>query len=205
LENTKDKDLYEMYDWQKEWVEMLESAKKNKKYLHAWDLSLKCPAVTIFDLGTFEPVCIQHYLVKGKHTHGKRLYELYQAALALQTTYPPTACAVERGFSRFNTETQVLYRVHGIFNMAYKDVPQFYYPPKTVKAALLDGDATKKQVQEAIKKHYSNIEFADGDPGEDESDSCAVGVTHMIQHYNMPWEKPEKVKKPRVKKKKEDK
>ena len=91
--------------------------------------------------------------------------------------YPPTEVAIERGFSRFNTSTQVIYRVHGVCNELFNECPQKYYPPKTVKEAIFKGDATKKQIQEKIAKAYPDVEFAN----EDESDAFAVGLTHLIK------------------------
>jgi len=91
--------------------------------------------------------------------------------------------------------TQVIYRVHGICNLIYYKFEQIYYPPKTVKEAILKGDATKKQVQDTIKNKYPNVVFKN----EDESDAFAVGLTYFIKTGKLQWEKTiaVKEKKPR--------
>ena len=97
--------------------------------------------------------------------------------------------------------TQVIYRVHGILNYIMEKFEQVYYPPKTVKEAILGGNATKKQVQEEIKKRYPDTVFKN----EDESDAYAVGLTHFIKTGKLEWVKDVVVKEKKVRVKKESK
>jgi len=94
--------------------------------------------------------------------------------------------------------TQVIYRVHGILNYIMSEFEQIYYPPKTVKEAILKGNATKKQVQEVIKNKYPDIVFKN----EDESDSYAVGLTYFIKTGKLKWDKDVVVKEKKTRKKK---
>jgi Holliday junction resolvasome RuvABC endonuclease subunit len=143
--------------------------------------------VTIFDLESLKPIHIDSFKTNDKHTHGKRLLHIWNECKKLKQQYPPMEISIERGFSRFNTSTQVIYRTHGIINLLFHDVKQTYYPPKTVKEAIIRGDATKKFVQQMIQVAYPEVEFKN----EDESDSFAVGLTWLIKNNKVEWDKEE--------------
>jgi len=139
------------------------------------------------------PVYIGHIAtnnvkLKKNFEYGQRLNTIADHILSLKEKYPPSIICIERGFTRFNTSTQVIYRVHGLTNYLFNDVEQIYYPPKKVKAAILKGDATKKQVQDKIKKEFPNVEFNQikikknkKEECKDESDAFAVGLTYFIE------------------------
>lgn len=187
------------------------------RYTYAFDLSMECSGLTIFDIDTFKHILTISVKTKDKETHGKRLNQIKTEMQKLVKDYPPFDISIERGFSRFNTSTQVVYRVHGVINEMFKDYEQYYYPPKKVKEAILKGDATKKQVREEIRKHYPEIEFSKVEvkdkktkevrveENEDESDSFAVGITHLINKYGMEWTKSSSNKSKTTKSKKEAK
>lgn len=141
--------------------------------------------VTIFDSNTYNPVHITSIQTNKKHSHGKRLYIIAQELISLKDKYPPSVVVIERGFSRFNTATQVIYRVHGLINYLFHDIEQVYYPPKKIKEAIIKGDASKKFVREVIESKYPNIKFEN----EDESDSFAIGITYMIENKLIKWAK----------------
>ena len=151
----------------------------------------------IFD-DNLNPVLIDSIYTNPKLPHGKRLKIISDRMIELKKAYPANTIVIERGFSRFNMSTQVIYRVHGVCNLIFNNCEQIYYPPKTVKEAILKGNATKKQVQETIKKKYPNIVFKN----EDESDAFAVGLTYFIKKGKIIWEKDIVVKKKKVKKEK---
>ena len=151
----------------------------------------------IFD-ENMNPVLIDSIPTIKSQSHGKRLKVIALKMSELKTKYPTETIVIERGFSRFNMSTQVIYRVHGVCNLIYHDKEQIYYPPKTVKEAILKGDATKKQVQEVIKSKYPDVVFKN----EDESDSYAVGLTYFIKTGKLKWEKPVIVKEKKQRKKK---
>lgn len=141
--------------------------------------------IVIFDLNTYEPIHITSIKMNKKHTHGKRLYQLGQEIISLKDNYPPSVIAIERGFSRFNTSTQVIYRVHGLINYLFHDVEQIYYPPKKVKEAIVRGDATKKFVRQMIENKYPAAKFEN----EDESDAFAISLTYLIENNLIIWNK----------------
>ena len=152
----------------------------------------------IFD-EDMKPVLIDSIPTKKSQSHGKRLKVIAVKMAELKTNYPTKTIVIERGFSRFNMATQVIYRVHGVCNLIFHDVEQIYYPPKTVKEAILGGNATKKQVQEEIKKRYPDLVFKN----DDESDSVAVGITYFIKTGKLVWVKDVVVKEKKVRVKKD--
>lgn len=181
------------------------------KFLWGLDLSLTCTGLTIYDMDSKKFIYIGSFntekirLNKAErandiYLNSKKLKQKYDWLMELKEKYPPSIVAIERGLSRFNTATQVIYRVHGMVNLMFHDLPQFYYPPKTVKEAIYKGDATKAQVQKIIKNNFVDVEFAN----EDESDSFAVALTYLIKEGLIEFEKPIVEKKKRTKKKKEE-
>ena len=160
---------------------------------------MECTGLTIFDLESVLPVLVtsistSHF--KKNATHGQKLKYIEDEIIKIGKQYTPSVVAIERGFSRFNTSTQVSYRVHGVLNKLFHNYEQIYYPPKTVKEAICRGDATKKFVQETIHKVYPDINFSN----EDESDSFAVALTYLIKNDLLKWNKVE-IKKKKVQKK----
>jgi Holliday junction resolvasome RuvABC endonuclease subunit len=151
----------------------------------ALDLSMENTGVVIFDSNTYEPIHITSIATNKKHTHGKRLYHIASEIIKLKDRYNPSVIAIERGFSRFNTSTQVIYRVHGLVNYLFHDIEQTYYPPKTVKEAIIKGDASKKVVRQIIESHYPGVAFED----EDQSDAFGVGLTYLIKNKLINWKK----------------
>lgn len=146
---------------------------------------MECTGVTVFDLGTLLPIHIDSISTNSKYTHGKRLYEIAKFIHEIKERYPPESISIERGFTRHNTSTQVIYRVHGLVNYLFHDIEQYYYSPKEVKEVVDSGDATKRLVQEIIKYKFPQIKFKN----EDESDSFAVGLCHMVKNGLLRWEK----------------
>jgi len=167
-------------------------------YIHAYDLSMESTGFCIFD-ENMNPVLIDSIPTKKSQSHGKRLKVIATKMAELKTNYPTKTIVIERGFSRFNMATQVIYRVHGCCNLIFHDCEQIYYPPKTVKEAILKGDATKKQVQEEIKKRYPDVVFKN----DDESDAFAVCLTYFIKSGKLEWIKDVVVKEKKVRKKKD--
>jgi len=139
------------------------------EYIYGLDLSMACTGISIFDTNG-NPIKTCSIATKDKNNHGERLKIIADFMLDLKSQYPPKKIIMERAFSQFNTATAVIYRVHGLVNYLFWDVPQIYYTPKTIKAGILSGKATKKQIREKIESCYPEMEFNN----EDESDSFSV-------------------------------
>jgi Holliday junction resolvasome RuvABC endonuclease subunit len=145
------------------------------KYIWGLDLSMSNSGVAILD--GCKPVFIGSIPTKDKDTHGVRLKYIYDYLDALKDKYPPEVVCIERGFSRYNTSTAVLYRVHGCVNMLFYDVKQIYYPPKKVKEAIVKGTAKKEEIMNKILEWFPYLDFH----CDDESDALAVALTYLIK------------------------
>ena len=96
--------------------------------------------------------------------------------LDLKIKYPPSVAVIEQGFYRFHLATQQLYKVQGIANLAYYDIPIVYFSPISVKKAVTgNGRASKDEVAEAVLKKYSGVTVLDND----QSDAIAIGATYF--------------------------
>lgn len=142
-------------------------------YIYGLDLSMHDTGVTVFD--NDKPVFIGSIPTRDKDSHGVRLKQIYEYLSKLKDEYPPAVVCMERAFSRFNTSTAVIYRVHGVVNMLFSDYEQIYYPPKTIKEVILKGNATKEEVKNEILKLFPDIQFTN----DDESDSFAICLTYL--------------------------
>jgi Holliday junction resolvasome RuvABC endonuclease subunit len=152
----------------------------------ALDLSMSCSGVTVYSTTKNCPLLITSIKTKDKEPHGIRLRTILTEIELIKNHFDPKVVVIERAFSRFNLSTAAIYKVHGIVNCLFHEFEQIYYPPKSVKEAIKDGKATKKQVREAIEKAYPDIVFNN----EDESDSYAVALTYLIKNNLIVWEKP---------------
>lgn len=140
--------------------------------------------VCVMDIDNKIPVLITSVKTNPKETHGERLHTIREFMKKLIKEYPPCEIAIERGFSKMNTTTQVIYRCHGVINEVFHNYPQFYYPPATVKLEVAKhGQAKKNVVQKAILKNYPNIEF----DNEDQSDAAGIAICHLIKVHKMKW------------------
>ncbi len=172
----------------------------NNKYIYAFDLSMDDSGVVIFDLEA-NPIHIESIKTNSKQSHGERLKCMSDRLIELRKKYDTDLIIIERGFNRFNTATAVIYRVHGLINFMFYDCEQIYYPPKKIKSAILNGNATKKQVREEIKKMYPDVEFSkiekknkktkkvSVEENENESDAFAVGLTYFMLEKGMEFDK----------------
>lgn len=154
-------------------------------YIWGLDLSITRVGITIFEGD--KPVLITSVAPnpndKDLNEFGARLYTIGKELIKLKKKYPPTIVIIERGFTRFNTATQVTYRTHGLANYIFYDVGQIYYPPTTVKATILHGKASKEMIENKIKEKY-DVQFSN----HDESDSFAVVLTFLIKKGRVVWE-----------------
>lgn len=162
-------------------------------YIYGLDPSLKNSGVVIIDEDTKEIVYvgsvrtdnIKEYKKLPEETRNpKKLRFIYEELTKLTKEYPPSVAVIERGFTRFNASTQVIFRVHGIFNLVFSEVENIYYPAKTIRETLYKGNATKEEVEDILSKHL-NIKFK----SDDESDAMAVVYAYLVKH-GLKWTKP---------------
>ena len=180
----------------------------NHRYLWGLDISLTCTGVTIYDLDDKEFVHIDSFntekikAIKNRYHNAIKLKAKADWLLELKEKYPPYFIGIERGFSRYNNSTQTIFRVHGLANYLFHDIPQEYYAVKKIKEVIVHGSATKEDVAITINQKYP-FYFEN----EDESDSFSVVLTVLIDKGLIEWEKPKwsEIKKLRVPKPKKTK
>lgn len=88
----------------------------------------------------------------------------------------------ERGFSRFASETQTIFRMVGVtdlvvWELAHRSFEQI--TPKEIKKLIAgDGKARKDSVASALPYYVGPIEYKT----DDESDAVAVGIAWLIKN-----------------------
>lgn len=160
-------------------------------YIYGLDLSMSSTGIAVYDTKKKEFVHISSIdttkiLAKNhkENFDGVRLKKIYNELCEIRDKYEPSFVAIERGFTLHNTVTQILYRVHGVANLAFADYPQIYYTPKSIKSTIYDGTADKEEIANVIEKR-TNAEFSNFD----ESDACAIALTYAIKEDIIKWDK----------------
>lgn len=164
----------------------------SKRYAYGLDLSMTCSGIAIFDMDTLEPVLVTSISPSNKGEHGNKLHEQREYMKEIIEQYPPEVCYYEKGFSRFNTATQVVFRVVGVFNELLRDYPLAYFAPTSVKKEITGkGNCSKERLLEVLAERYPEINFSNTD----ESDAVGVVITGLIKEHKMEWDAPDKPKK----------
>lgn len=146
-------------------------------YIIALDLSLVSTGVAIFNE---DGECVELNTIEtsAKDDTQIRLKVIGDKILKIKKEYKIELVIIEQGFSRFNTATQMLFRVHGLINYLFSDVEQKYYHSTTIRKIVLGkGNAKKVEVQKYINEKYKNLNFKNYD----ESDAYAVGLAWFIE------------------------
>lgn len=111
--------------------------------------------------------------------HGAILDRIDDAFSWLLREHQPDIFVRERGFTRFARETQSLFKVVGVIDMAayHYDGSTFdEIAPLSVKKLVAgSGKAGKEEVAEALSKYVGEHAYA----CDDESDAVAVGIAWL--------------------------
>ncbi len=114
-----------------------------------------------------------------KKCHGQILAEIY--AMITELAVDVAVFVREKGFSRFPHETQALFKVVGVADLAAWTTCQTEFveiAPTTVKKLLAgSGKATKEEVAAALETYVGKYDYEI----DDESDALAVGIGYLIQ------------------------
>lgn len=181
---------------------------EKKRYLYGLDISLKNTGISIYDLDAHEFVFVDSFSTdkiyatkknKGLHLNAVKLKEVVAWIKPIIKKYPPFIVSIERMFSRFPMETQAIAKATGVIQCLLWNVPQYLYPPKSVKLAIIHGTASKELLMEEILKRYPKLVMKN----DDESDAVAVALCFLIDKELIKWEKSIVEKKKRKSKKKE--
>jgi crossover junction endodeoxyribonuclease RuvC len=151
----------------------------------AMDLSLSCPAFSVVTVekGVPSVVHLSHLKTKASKSHGYRLFEIYNHLQKIFDEHDDLDEVVrEKGFSRFPLATQTLFKVVGISDVCalrngFDTVTE--YAPTTVKKTISgSGKGTKEDVARCLAIYVgTDIKYKT----DDESDSVAVALTHLIK------------------------
>lgn len=163
------------------------------RYLYALDISMTNTGVAIFNYDNGEPIKVvsmnttyKDLIPEDKDMYdGIRLKAHYDFINKLIAEYPPYVCVSERGFTRFNTTTQVLFKVHGVYQLAFSEYKFVYMPPKEIRNILYSANADKEDLRYLFEKKYK-ISFDDYD----QSDAFAVGLSYLVKNNIVDWKKP---------------
>lgn len=118
-----------------------------------------------------------------KHSHGRKLLNIFATLKDVFNRHPEITTVVrERGVTRFNKATQVIFRVVGVADllteMILKDSCHEIGISEAKKAITGSGKAEKEEVAEKVQKFLTNhVAFA----VDDESDAVAVGVAFLLK------------------------
>lgn len=152
-----------------------------KTYVYALDLSLNSTGICIFtNDGCFvKAITIDTHNEKETKLKLKAIGNMF---ISLIKEYIPSVVVIEQGFTRFNTSTQMVFRVHGLANFIFSEYEQIYYPASDVKKTIGGkGNITKEELRTIILKEYPNITFK----SLDESDAFALAKTYFIRRGNL--------------------
>lgn len=153
--------------------------------LLAMDLSLSCPAFAVVEVldGVIEIHHLSHLRTKAGKTHGYRLFEIYNRMVDIYIQFPDIQEVVrERGFSKFPSTTQALFKVVGTSDIcAYKHgFPTVHEitPLEVKKLVTGNGKSDKDKVAKALKTVYG---IENKFKTDDESDAVAVAIAYFIK------------------------
>jgi Holliday junction resolvasome RuvABC endonuclease subunit len=147
-------------------------------YIYGFDLSMACVGLSIF---TDDGKCVLVTSIETKNgdSHAMKLKYIGDEILKIKEKYPTKIIAIEKGFSKFNLSTQVVFRVHGLISYLFYECEQIYYEATKVKKFISGkGNAKKDELMNIVSKKYPNIQFNNFD----ESDSFCVGLCYLYKN-----------------------
>ena len=155
------------------------------------DLSLNLPSCVVLEINDGVTTVLDTYYVDNKKvstwTKAEKLFRIQNMFEKIHSEYPLIDYAVrEKGFSRFPSVTQALFRVVGVADLKslelfnVRDVAEI--PPTRVKLFIGGyGKASKDEVAqgvvERLREDQKDMEFY----SDDVTDAIAVGMTFGIE------------------------
>jgi Holliday junction resolvasome RuvABC endonuclease subunit len=140
-----------------------------------FDLSLSNTGVAIF---SEDGQCIKLLSIatNSKDETSIRLKYIADVMESLKKKYKPEAIVIEKSFVKFNISTQQIFRVVGVCNLIFWDIPQKYIPATSVRKIVVGkGNCKKEILRQFILDNYKNVKFDDLD----QSDAFGLGIAHM--------------------------
>ena len=151
------------------------------------DASLNCPGFAVVEILNGEARLVDTFSVNNNNSGGKeksigkKLYEISRMLHFIISKYNPDEIVRERGFSRYNTVTQKLFRVVGALDVVaydYKKTDIIEITPKEIKLFMTgNGAASKDLVADALKLYVGTYFYNTND----ESDAVAVCLSWALK------------------------
>lgn len=119
-----------------------------------------------------------HIKTKSKDSFGKKLEHIYTGIKQLLKMHPIDAISIETQFVKINPKAALnLGMVRGIVILAAaeSDVEIFQYAPKSIKASVCHGSATKQQMQKMMQLLFKLDTIPEP---EDAADALALAYHH---------------------------
>lgn len=161
------------------------------KIIMGLDLSINGTAIAVLKYypkkGKFEvleTVYVDNKKI-GANQIGAKLNKIVEHIEGIISRFDIDYVVKERGFSRYNTATQMLYRVQGVVEYVtylYKLNLLDDVSPTTIKKIIGgQGTATKKEVAEGLKEYLINPEILKNIKTDDETDAIAVAIASQLK------------------------
>lgn len=159
----------------------------------AMDLSMNSPGFAVVAVKDGKPVFLAVNTLSSntKHNHGKRLIKIEEEIRSYIEEYNPEHFVREKGFSRFNNVTQILYKVMGIseysIEMHSEGAIMDEIAVTSVKKLVTgNGKSTKHEVAEVVMDKFDirnrkPFEDSKGKLKDDMTDALSVGYAFLIQ------------------------
>lgn len=158
----------------------------------AMDLSMSLPAFAVMDVANGKALVKEIRYTNNKEmskiSHGERLNRIAETMIEIFKDYPDIEVVVrEKGFHRFATTTQILFKVVGVSDlMVYQGsgiTKIDEIPPTTVKRIVAgDGRADKKDVEDGVREHLVDLQKDMVFDTDDCSDAVAVGIAWFLKN-----------------------
>jgi len=142
----------------------------------AFDLSMACTGYSVFSNdGKF--IRTGHIETNREETTPERLRTIAKELKKLRKE-KPEIIVIERGFYRFAGSTEQIFRVHGIANLIFYDIPQIEIHATSVRKIVGGrGNMKKEEMKIFIEQEYPDIHFENLD----EMDSFVLGIAYFKQ------------------------
>jgi len=142
------------------------------KYIYGLDLSMSCSGISIFS-NDARPILVTSVDTKIGVNHQEKLKLIAETLLSLKKKYPPETIVIEKGFYRFAASTEAVFKVHGLVQYLFWDIPQVLYAPTTIKKLIGGkGNMKKEEIRDAVSKIFPEMVFANND----ESDAVSIAL-----------------------------
>ncbi|PEA52597.1 hypothetical protein CON64_22670 [Bacillus pseudomycoides] len=152
------------------------------KFLLGLDISGRSTGYAVVEVSKTKKLKLHtkgHVKTYSKETDGQGMSRIRDRVDVLFDMYPISKVIRERGFTKGNRSTQLIFKSIGVAELTCNDrgFPEVVeYAPTTIKLQVGgSGKASKDEVEKGVKEYFPDATFAT----DDESDAVAVVLTHL--------------------------